>query len=216
MVINDNRRKAIFIHIPKCGGVSIEKSIHKALGGDDVAAYVQLIRRPPNPDNIQCKGLFLHSTLSDFRRYYGNDIDNFFIFSVVRNPWRRMVSHWEYLTKQMYNKKVEAQHALSFTSFIQVYESKMLGYSMQGYKDFLEDDGRSNVNYVARLENIKTDIKEIEKGMKLEIPEILHMNQTDPSLKEHKDWRDYYNPWTKNKVYEIFKADIEKYEYEFK
>jgi len=215
MVINDNRRKAIFIHIPKCGGVSIERSIHKALGGDEAAAYVQLIRRPPNPDNVKCKGLTLHSTLSDFRRYYGDDINNFFIFSVVRNPWRRMVSHWEYLTKQMYNKRVDTQHALSFSSFVQIYESKILGYSIQGYKDFLEDDGRCSVNYVAKLENIKRDIKEIEKRMRLEIPEILHMNQTDPSLKEHQDWRDYYNPWTKNKVYEIFKDDIEKYEYEF-
>ena len=115
----------------------------------------------------------------------------------------------------MYNKRVDTQHALSFSSFVQIYESKILGYSIQGYKDFLEDDGRCSVNYVAKLENIKRDIKEIEKRMRLEIPEILHMNQTDPSLKEHQDWRDYYNPWTKNKVYEIFKDDIEKYEYEF-
>ena len=115
----------------------------------------------------------------------------------------------------MYNKRVSENNILSFSSFIQVYESKILVYSMQGYKDYLEDDGRSHVNFVGKLENINEDIKTIGLGMKLEIPEVLHMNQTDPSLKEHKDWRDYYNPWTKDKVHQIFKEDIEKYEYEF-
>ena len=216
MVINDSRRKAIFIHIPKCGGVSIERSIHKALGGADKYAYTQLIRRPPRPDVPTCRGLNLHSKLSDFRRYYGkDDIRDFYIFSVVRNPWRRMVSHWEFLTKNMYNKRVEEKHTLSFNSFVQVFESKILGYAMQGYKDFLEDGNRSHVDFVAKLENINEDIKTIGLGMKLEIPEVLHMNQTDPNLREHQDWKNYYNPWTKNKVAEIFKEDIKRYEYEF-
>lgn len=215
MVIN-NDRKAIFIHIPKCGGVSIERSIHKALGGNDVITYNRLIRIPPRSEILTCHGLNLHSNLSDYRRYYGkDDIKEFFVFSVVRNPWRRMVSNWEYLTKAMYNKSVEDSHILNFSSFVQVFQSKILAHSMNGYKDYLEDEGRSNVNFVAKLENIEEDIKTIGLGMKLEIPEVLHMNQTDPSLREHEDWRNYYNPWTKNKVAEIFKEDIEKYEYEF-
>ena len=216
MVINDDRRKAIFIHIPKCGGVSVERSIHKALGGNDVINYNNIIRIPSNKDIPNSLGLGLHSNLSDFRRHYGREnINDFYIFSIVRNPWRRMVSHYEYLTKAMFNKRVEENHRLSFNSFIQVYESKILAYSMQGYDHYLDDDGRSHVDFVGKLENIDEDIKTIGLGMKLEIPEVLHMNATDPTLKEHENWRDYYNPWTKNKVAEIFKEDIEKYNYEF-
>ena len=60
MVIDNSRRKVIFIHIPKCGGVSVEDSIHKALGGDAVITRPKLINKPPRIDDDTCKGLFLH------------------------------------------------------------------------------------------------------------------------------------------------------------
>ena len=51
--------------------------------------------------------------------------------------------------------------------------------------------------------------------MKLDINKVLHMNQTSSDMKEHKNWKDYYRPWTRDFVYNTFKHDIEKYNYEF-
>lgn len=214
MVIED-RRKVIFIHIPKCGGVSIERSIHKALGGNDAIAYNQLIRRMPRPDVKTCTGLSLHSTLRDFRRYYGSSLNDFYIFSFVRNPWRRMVSHYEYLVKDMFNRRIHENNRMDFSQFVQVYRSKLLGYSIHGYKDFLEDDYGTSLNFVGKLENINEDLPKVGMDIKLEISEVLHMNSTNPELKEHQNWRDYYNPGLRDMVWKLYKEDIEKYNYEF-
>lgn len=213
MVINDSR-KVIFIHIPKCGGVSVERSIHKALGGPDKIPYANLLRQPPRPER-RSGPLGLHSTMKDFKRYFGDEISDFYIFTIVRNPWRRLVSHYEYLVKPGFNKRMSDNNKMDFSQFVQVYQTRLLGYTIHGYKDFLEDDYGTQLNRTIKLENINEDLPSVGLDIKLEIPEVLHMNSTDPSLKEHKNWKDYYNPGLIDRVYRMYKDDIEKYNYEF-
>lgn len=216
MVINDNRRKAIFVHIPKTGGVSVERSIHKALGGDEYIAYGQLIRVLPRPEVKTCKGLGLHSTLKDYRRYYGQSLNDFYKFSVVRNPWRRMVSHYEYLLIPGWNKRMNENNKLTFPQFIQLSKTYQLGYSMpNGYDEFLKDDYGTQMDFVFKLENINEDLPKAGLGFKLDIQEVLHMNSTEEGIKEHKNWKDYYNPGLRDMVYKIYEKDIKKYNYEF-
>lgn len=214
MVIEDNLRKVIFIHIPKTGGVSVERSIHKALGGPDKIPYGQLINKPPIPERM-APPLFLHSTMRDYRRYYLTEIEDFYIFSIVRNPWRRLVSHYEYLIKPGFNKRMSEKDQIDFPKFVQVYQTRLLGYTIHGYKDFLEDDHGTKINRVIKLENINEELPSVGDDIKLEINEVLHMNSTDPKQKEHSNWKDYYNPGLIDRVYKIYKEDIEKYNYEF-
>ena len=214
MVIDDNLRKVIFIHIPKTGGVSVERSIHKALGGPDKIPYGKLINKPLREDRMAAP-LFLHSTLKDYRRYYLNEIDQFYIFSIVRNPWRRLVSHYEYLIKPGFNRRMAEKDNMDFPKFIQIYQTRLLGYTLHGYKDFLEDSHGTKINRIIKLENINEDLPSVGEDIGLEITEVLHMNPTDSKLKEHQNWKDYYNPGLKDRVYKIYKDDIQKYGYEF-
>jgi len=214
MVVNDIR-KVIFIHIPKTGGVSVERSIHKALGGEERIPYGQLIFQPPKREEM-IPALGLHSTLRDYRRYFGQGINDFYIFSIVRNPWRRMVSHYEYLVSPMFNRRVHENSKLDFPQFVQVYKTKLLAYNLpDGYDSFLVDDYGTQLNRVIKLENINEELPVVGNEIKLEIKEVLHMNPTDPKNKEHQNWKDYYNPGLKDRVYKMFKNDIEKYNYEF-
>ena len=216
MVINDSRRKAIFVHIPKTGGVSVERSIHKALGGDEYIFYAQIIRVHPREGVKTCQGLNLHSTLKDYRRYYGNSINDFYKFSIVRNPWRRMVSHYEYLLIPGWNKRMNEVNKMSFPQFVQISKTHQLAYSMpNGYKEFLKDDYGTEMDFVFKLENINEDLPKAGLGFKLEIEDVLHMNSTQDIHKEHDNWKDYYNPGLRDIVYQIHKEDIEKYGYEF-
>ena len=216
MIIDDERRKVIFVHIPKCGGVSVERSIHKALGGNDAVIYHKLIRAAPSPQEGNFGGLGLHSTMKDFRRYYGNRFPEFYKFSIVRNPWRRMVSHYEYLMSPMWNNRISEKDKMDFPTFIQVWKTNLLAYSMiNGYNTFLDDGRGTKLNYVGKLENINEDLPKIGLDIKLEILDVLHMNRTDPKDKEHDNWKDYYNPGLIDRVYKIYKEDIEKYNYEF-
>lgn len=216
MVIDDDRRKMIFVHIPKCGGVSVERSIHKALGGNDTIIYSKLIRVLPRRHVKNCRGLTLHSTMKDFRRYYENRFPEFYKFSIVRNPWRRMVSHYEYLMNPMWNKRISEKDKMNFPTFIQVWKTNLLAYSMiNGYKSFLDDERGTELDYVGKLEHINEDLPKIGLDIKLEILDVLHMNSTDEKNKEHDNWKDYYNPGLRDRVYKIYKEDIEKYNYEF-
>ncbi len=216
MVINEDRRKAIFVHIPKTGGVSVERSIHKALGGDDYIAYQKLIRVLPRENVKTCRGLGLHSTLRDYRRYYGPLVNDFYKFSIVRNPWRRMVSHYEYLLIPGWNKRMNEKNKMTFSQFIQISKTHQLGYSMPtGYDEFLADDYSTEMDYVFKLENINEDLPKVGLGCKLEITDVLHFNSTNAELKEHDNWRDYYNPGLRDLVYKIYEKDIKKFDYEF-
>ena len=216
MVINNKRRKVIFIHIPKCGGISIEDSIHKSLGGDAVITRPKLIIQPPRTDDDTCKGLSLHSTMYDYSRYFKENIDEFYIFTFVRNPWRRMVSHWEYLINEGYNKIINEKDKLTFSKFVQMYKSGVLTYTHEsGYDYYLKDRKRTKLNFVGKLENINEDLIKVGVDIKIEIKDVLHKNITLPNVKLHKNWVDYYNPRTKDIVYELFKNDIINFGYEF-
>ena len=215
-MIIDNKRKVVFIHIPKCGGISIENTIHKSLGGEDVITRENLIRIQPRTDVLNCKGLSLHSTLRDYSRYYEERINDFYIFSFVRNPWIRMVSHWEYLINGSYNLRIHELHKLNFSSFVQVYKSEILPHSsFNGYDKYLKDRNNTEINFIGKLENINEDLKKVGLDIKLDLTDVLHMNKTTPGYKLHDDWKKYYNPRTKDMVYEMFKNDIIKFEYDF-
>ena len=216
MVIDDERRKVIFVHIPKTGGVSVERSIHKALGGNDEIAYGKMIRVLPRPDVKTCRGLALHSTMKDFRRYYEDRFPEFYKFSIVRNPWRRMVSHYEYLMSPMWNNRVHESNKMDFPTFIQTWKTNLLAYSMvDGYDTFLDDGRGTELDRVIKLENINEDLPKVGLDIRLEITDVLHMNPTEEKHKEHKNWKDYYNPGLRDMVQKIYKDDIIRYNYEF-
>jgi len=215
MVINNDKQKAIFIHIPKCGGISIEHTLYDALSPTDVLFDdMKVIQAKPNYERYE--NLSPHSFLPDYRRYYGTEgIKDFFVFSFVRNPWRRMVSHYEYLVIDInWHKKVGDNDKLSFSEFLQVYESDIIPWTVLNYDQYLYDH-RSVINFVGKLENIDEDMKKIGEKINLDLSNVLHMNKTKEKIKLYSDWKDYYNPWAKDKVYQMWKKDIEKYGYEF-
>lgn len=67
--------KSIFVHIPKCAGVSINKSLYGNLAGGHTTFDEYIIIFEP-----KC-------------------IENYFKFTFVRNPWDRVVSAYFFLQK---------------------------------------------------------------------------------------------------------------------
>lgn len=67
-------RKVIFIHIPKCGGTSVDQS----------ALFEGGIRR------------WGHDTLNNYRRILGPRFAEFRVLTLVRNPWDRLASAFHF------------------------------------------------------------------------------------------------------------------------
>jgi hypothetical protein len=76
MILPD--KKIIFIHIPRTGGSSVEKYFNFKFSSDW------------KPKTAQ------HLTLEEYSNHY--DLDKYFKFTIVRNPWDRLISWylWSY------------------------------------------------------------------------------------------------------------------------
>lgn len=67
--------QTIFVHVPKTGGTSIERTLRKS------------------PEQV----VGGHTTAEGYRRKFPDEFARFFTFSVVRHPATRFLSAWRYL-----------------------------------------------------------------------------------------------------------------------
>ena len=97
-----DKYKCIHIHIPKTAGTSITKALH----GKDFVLF-----------DTNKKIWRQHATALETREHYGKEKwDSYFKFSIVRNPFDRLVSAYNWLCQDM--KPCEFRDRMLFKSFI--------------------------------------------------------------------------------------------------
>ena len=89
----------IFIHIPKTAGNAILTLANKMYGTTRIT-------------NDRTSNQNFHSTLQDAEKYIFN-IDNLYSFTVVRNPWSRVLS-WYFFRKEILRKALHSFFSLHF------------------------------------------------------------------------------------------------------
>jgi hypothetical protein len=142
--------------------------------------------------------------INKLKSYSLDDINRIFKFTIVRNPFARIVSAFFYL-KQMEIISLNS----TFNEFIR--ETNLLEFNPHFHTmyDRVVYDGELFVDFVAKLESIETDWKFIQKrlGIKKNLP---HKNKST-----HKDYRSYYNDESKNKIIKIYSKDLNFFGYKF-
>lgn len=145
--------------------------------------------------------------------YTPEDIENLFKFTVVRNPYKRTVSAYHYL---MDHRMIPRD--MSFKGFVKELRNRDLMYPF--YKDRVEAHcskqyprayfkGDKFIDFVAKLENIKEDWKVISPH--IGVDKLPHVNKG----KVKRDYRLYYNTRIKDIVSQIYREDLERFEYDF-
>ena len=192
------RTKALFIHIPKNGGISVLSAKVKVKGH-----FIQ------NP---------FYLSLKDTLKFYR---EKPYVFSFVRNPWDRLVSAFFYLDQGGMNpgdkfdrRKYLKEFNGNFERF--VYESlidckvlEQLHFKPQ-YDWISDDNGSILADYVGRFENLQTDLKLISKKTGITFGKLPHINRS-----KHKSYHHYYNNVTRDIVAEVYKHDIELFNYDY-
>jgi hypothetical protein len=171
-----HKHKCIFIHIPKCGGQSVEDVFIRENGLTWETRSPLLLRRN---HNLGIGPPWLaHLTYSEYLEYgYMSKelMDSYFKFTVVRNPFSRMESIYKY---RGYN------HVLNFSGFIrnvierQMKEKGPFYYFIRPQFDYLADkDGEIAVNKIIHLEDFEK-IKDLFLRLNISINDVPHVNKT--------------------------------------
>jgi hypothetical protein len=189
--------KCVFVHIPKCAGSSISRSLFGNLGGGHTTARKYQI-------------VF---TKKEFAEY--------FKFAFVRNPWDRVVSAFLFLKKGGTGQTDQrwAEQNLSeypdFDSFVRGWlnpvNARASWHFKPQYPYVSGRDGRLLIDFVGYFERLQEDYSFIRRTIRCGAP-LIHLNQTRD---RSKDFRQYYREETQQIVADVYREDIRIFGYGF-
>lgn len=182
--------KFVNIHIKKCGG----RSLHSLF--TDLEDF--------------------HSTFIDYYRALKDSIQDYFLWTTVRNPWDRIASLYAYQrdeTGLFVGSFDDFIKEIYFKTFLRYYpENEHYPYESLPQLDYLKD-GLDNiaVDYITYLPNIKSDFEHVKSICKL--PD--NMEYPHYWLTHKGDYRKYYDNTLIEMVYNLFKKEIDFFEFDF-
>ena len=207
-MIISHRHAYVFVHIPKTGGTSMATALEDRVGPDDILIgdTAKAKRRRRRLKALQAPGrLWKHSTLADVEGLYPKSA---FVFTLVRNPWDRMVSYYHWLKVQSFaHPAVKLAQTLDFEGFL-MHPALQESVRQNGYQTYVKDaQGQERCNLFARLEHPE-DLTPLWQNLGFELT-FPHINAS----KRNADWRLYYDTQSFEIVAEIAANDIARFGY---
>lgn len=208
-MISNHKPRFLFIHIPKCGGTSVEAALAKLLLGKEfrewsIAESEEYLLPRPGVS-------YQHSKLTDFSNA-GIDVSTYFKFAFVRNPWDLVISEIFYFKK--YEKRTFNQATIRESILHLLQRKKPLwGHDFKPQTDYLTDDsGQPAMDFVGRFERLEEDFRDVCEKMGLPVLKLPHLLATRDGRSHYSE---YYDDETRGLVYERYRKDIETYGFEF-
>jgi hypothetical protein len=175
-----HRHKCIFIHIPKCAGTSVEKALghldgHVGREGQD-HRIIRNLEKPSLNKHVFSSKENLKLFVNHLRFLYFYEVDNlhnkilvdkqqyenYFKFTIVRNPWSRGVSVYKNILRDdLHRENYGLSQDISFHNFLKMnLGKKMLRPQTFWLKDYA---GKIPLDYVGKFEDLNTVFDEIRK-----------------------------------------------------
>lgn len=203
------RNRFWFVDIPRTSSSSIKVELAKRYGV--IYGKSNLIERKYStklcmPDHIPSIKM---------KEFLGPVLWNtVFVFTFVRNPWDRMVSHY------FYRKKIgQIPSDMRFRDYVlELNESIGSGrfrkhYHYYGLSNYiLGDRGEVICDFIGRYENRDRDIREIAKTIGFEELGNLRIQKASPTDKHYSE---YYDEESRDIIRSLYKTDIELFDYDF-
>lgn len=206
MIFHD--QKTCFIHVPKCGGTSVELCLLKNFYPD---FYKKLLFNLDKKKRFPLSGflneseqnLLFNGRLKDGCQHYPISFldqktqENYFIFTFVRNPWSKALSEYFYFKNQLKFK-------IAFKKFIN--RNCPYPFHMDKQISFINE----NIDFIGRFENFQEDFDTVCDKIGIARQKLPHKNKTN-----HKHYTEYYDDETREIVAKKYAKDIEYFGYEF-
>ena len=197
------KKQFVFLHPPRTGGTSVETYLR---------AYTEF------PEQITKQGDLRHFPLHLYSEIFGKSIKDFHKFSIVRNPWDRIVSYYFHL----YGKYNEADFDRMLKLIPKQGKLMMGGFPRENtpYFDFtscsywLSSDPRylGEVNFIT-YENLQEDFEYKCREIGIPTGKLPWTNKTIGVDREH--YSRYYNDERKALVEKAYADDIENFGYTY-
>jgi hypothetical protein len=192
-----HKHKCILVHIPRCGGTSMEIS----MVGDN---WFKIDRTTK------------HLIASTAKKIYEPYWDDYFKFSFVRNPWDRMVSMSRY--SNFYGCRIEGGK-LNVNEYMKRWSNSEIDPRSKSktenikpiknavYLNILNEE----LDFIGRFENLLEDFGKVCSilNCKNKLPHSQYNKKTP------KRYTEYYNDETQQIVAEKYAKDIEHFGYKF-
>ena len=215
----DHKNKFIFVHIPKNAGTSMENFLFP----ENFTLF------PKTKEEVLRSQEFLYGQDNDSKRFlqhltmeeidivlntnkYKNTFletskaNSYFKFCFVRNPWDRAVSEWKW--RQATDKSFLEVNFINFlTNYLFLRQNE--DHFMPQYK-YIYRDKKCLVDFIGRFESLNQDFDYVCKKIGRECNKLLHNNKS-----ERKHYSEYYNSFTMNLIGDVYKRDIDYFNYSF-
>lgn len=214
-MIISHGRSYIFVHIPKTGGTALAMALEGRAKADDllVGDTPKALKRKAKLKNLRPKGrLWKHSTLADVEGVITREeMDSLFTFTLVRNPWDRMVSYYHWLQDQSFNHPaVKLAQRSNFSVFMND-PLTIASFQHSPYSSYMKDGaGVEHADLYIRLEHLEEDMEPLVKHLGF-VPEMPVANKSE----RPRDWRGFYTAYDAEKLGEYCAQDIAAYGYTF-
>ena len=202
MLVN-NKRKLVFIHIPKNAGTTFKSVLYSTHG--DVEW-----KRPFTDEKK-----YTHSPLKSFYASFPESND-YKVITIIRNPYERALSWYSYYRTPTYYNRHPQMRALHyaqqpFLEFLKWYNRSFKSkWEMLPQVWWYTHKNKLHSDYQIRFENLEQDINKVSKELEMDITfKIPHNNKSSESFTVG----DVYCDESISIINEWYKEDFKKLDY---
>ena len=210
MKISEEKR-FIFVHVSKTAGSSISKLVEPHCIKEQKNLPLKLLSRAGLVPNWRWHHYRIHAPLRvPERRMPAGLFEKMTKFAVVRNPWSRLVSEYHYKMQGRGQQRRMVERLGTFSNWLRWMGSASDTSPYKPQVNMLKRrDGSMGIDHLLRFESLATDWNAFSKS--IGISEALPVLNTS----SHQDWRAYYAKEDAEFVADVWKKDIEAFEYRF-
>lgn len=194
MAIEAKRPPFFWLHIKKAGGQSIRKALSPFYIETNRKDPAQFISIPYELWNDNLNNYRVPLGAYDYKRalfakkfLWPEDYDSIFKFCIVRNPYDRIASAFNYLKPENRRALLPwARSRLSLVSFLdflpELWEAKLdrhlATHTAPIWQDITDSNGNLLMDYIGKMEHLQSALDEISAPLGIERVCVPHLNKS--------------------------------------